>query len=547
MYSTFQRGTGGRQFGTMPQLPGSLRRSLFTAKALCRAVLLLCVLVPCSLSASSKPAEAGSANSAGPAESVLFFDDFDQLALDTVHWVPGENQWGTENTNNGVTPKNLSLTTVTDPATGKIITVLDAQTHGDTYTGSVPGIYKKGFGFEPGNPLEYGTPGQYKGGYVRTGGVAWTRLRYGPARYQIRMKALQLSGGETAIWNYYDPTALAPGSGDYTEIDVEMPANETNGNYGIAGLNSYATTPGTDPATGAITCNCAPTAIANQADGKFHLYEFDWYDGSDGSQPRIVWYVDGVLAQTSTKNIPTDPAQLWVGNWPAYWSYMGKWDFASQDQYIDYVKITKLAGNSYPAAPLPAPQNLTLAAGSNTTVDLAWQELADSRTVAGYNVLANGVLVKQTPETHIELTGLAANTAYVFTVEAINTAMLPSEPSNAVNYKTASKTPGCKANPTSPITSLAATASTKNNQPVVTLKWTPPQIGTKDGDLGGSSCSIAGYVIASSSKGAVVVTKPSGTYVDSAVSAGEFRYDVTPYNQYGTGPTSSVFVTVPKN
>jgi hypothetical protein len=432
---------------------------------------------------------------------------------------------------------------VTDPSTGKKVSVLDVQAHGDNYTGPVPGIYRRGYGFEAGNPLEYGSPGSYGNGYTRTGGLVWTRLRYGPAKYQIRMKDLQQNGGLSSIWNYYDPINSSPGSGSYTEIDIEMPANGTNGNYSIAGLNSYATAPGTDPVSGAIACNCVPTAIPNQADGKFHLYEIDWYDGSDGSKPRILWYVDGVLSQTSNKNIPTDPAQLWVGNWPAPWSYEGKWNYVSQDQYIDYVKISQLPDDYYPTSALPTPKNLTLVTVSDTTVDLAWKESADSSIIAGYNVLANGALIAQTPESHVELTGLTSGKAYSFTVEAVNSAIIPSSPSNIVSYMTLPSTPTCHANPTSPITRLEASVGFSKNFAVVTLTWVPPMIGTKGGTVGGSGCSIIGYQISRNYKGTVVHASTSGNYIDKLVPRGKYRYDVIPYNQYGSGPINSVYVT----
>jgi hypothetical protein len=136
---------------------------------------------------------------------------------------------------------------------------------------------------------------------------------------------------------------------------------------------------------------------------------------------------------------------------------------------------------------------------------------------------------------------------YTFTVKAINTAMIASAPSNSVAYKTARRSPACNRNPTSPITDLTASTSASKNPAVVTLKWTPPAIGTKGGDLGGSSCSIAGYQISSSRNGTVVKAKSSGSYVENAVPACEYRYDVTPFNQYGSGPTTSVFITVLAN
>jgi hypothetical protein len=511
-----------------------------------RSTLLCVALAGCGIKVCVAAAPGDKTAHTPEQGSLLFFDDFNGPTLDTVHWVAGEHQWGQgTNNNNGVIPQNLSVAQVIDPSNGLPITVLDAKAHGDKYTGPVPGIQKVVSGFDVGNPLAYASPGSYGNGYVRTGGVVWTRLRYGPAKYEVRMRALQQGGGETAIWNYYDPQSLSPGSGDYSEIDIEIPANGSNGSMSVAGLNSYATRIGADSQTDSVACNCLPTSVPNQADGKFHLYEIDWYDGSDGSRPRVLWYLDGVLVQTSITNIPTSPAQLWVGNWPAKWSHNGVWNYDSQDQYIDYVKISKLAGNSYPSSPLPAPKNLTIVTSSNTTVDLAWQDSADSRAVVGYNVLLNGVLIQQTPDTHIELTGLTPGNIFSFTVEAVNTAMIASAPSNAVSVSLLEAAPACKANPTVPVTRLSAKPVKKNGVIGVKLAWDTPASDARDGTLEGTHCSIIGYTISSSSGGtAVQLGGTAYSYTDKTVPPGEYRYDVVPYNQFGTGPGASVTVIV---
>jgi beta-glucanase (GH16 family) len=78
---------------------------------------------------------------------------------------------------------------------------------------------------------------------------------------------------------------------------------------------------------------------APQNDGKFHVYRWDWYDGTNG-EARVEFYLDGRLLFTSTQNIPKSPARLWVGNWPAPWS--GDFQYDTQHLYVDWVKITEL-------------------------------------------------------------------------------------------------------------------------------------------------------------------------------------------------------------
>lgn len=495
-----------------------------------------------TLAFSTLPLQSQTATPAKTTSSVLFFDDFDRPTVDVTKWVLGIHQFGGPN-NNGVVPQNLHIARITDPETGKAIGVLDVQAHGDLYKGAVPGVQRVFNGFEMGSPLSFATPGSYKDGFIRTGGVVWTKLRFGPAKYEIRMRALQKPGGETAIWNFYEPSEQDPGSGTYTEIDIEMPANGTKGDMSMAGLNSYTTEAGAVPSEATMRCNCMPTKVPNQADGKFHTYEIDWYDGSDGSQPRVVWYMDGVLSQTSTRVIPIDPAQLWIGNWPAQWSAEGSWDYNTQHQYVDWVKISKLEGDHYPAEPLPAPIDVTIAAKSSSTVDLAWRELTESRDVAGFRVMANGVLVDETPSTHIELTGLNAGDEYSFTIEAVSTSMVASAASQPVSVQLP-KSPGlCVSNPTSPITALKATLA-KDSSKSAELKWDVPVDGTHDGTLGGGGCTITGYEI-TRSDGQTRVLRSGHKYTDTQLRSGRYRYTVAPFNQYGIGPGTSVTVVVP--
>jgi len=256
-----------------------------------------------------------------PSEKVLFFDDFEGPELDTTKWVPGLHQWGPNN--RGVVPENLSLRTVNDE--GRSVTVLDTEAHGDLYRGPVKGIKSKP------NGLPLADPGRYERveDGTRVGGLVWTKQKFGPGRYEVRMKNLPLPGGCSCIWNYYE------GNGDYTEIDIEMPANgkaEAPNWSNWAGLNTYY--PGPEHINEKVQDTGAP-----QNDGRFHVYRWDWYDGTNGPA-RVEFYVDGHLLHTSTSKIPKSPAQLWVGNWPAVWS--GHFRYDIQHLFVDWVKITAL-------------------------------------------------------------------------------------------------------------------------------------------------------------------------------------------------------------
>lgn len=253
--------------------------------------------------------------------TVLFFDSFEGPALDGKKWIVGLHQWGRDN--RGIVPENVSLRKIDDH--GQTITVLDTEAHGDLYRGPVKGISGVARSYPLGDPRRYT---RVEDG-TRVGGLVITRERWGPGRYEIRMKNLPKPGGCSCIWNYYQV------AGDYTEIDIEMPANGKAGaaNWSNwAGLNTYY------PNEGTISAKNQDLG-APQNDGSFHVYRWDWYDPENGSA-RVDFYLDGKFLHSSLRNIPRSPAQLWVGNWPAPWS--GDFRYDTQHLYVDWVKITAL-------------------------------------------------------------------------------------------------------------------------------------------------------------------------------------------------------------
>jgi beta-glucanase (GH16 family) len=306
---------------------------------------------------------------------ILFFDDFNGTSIDTAKWFPGLHQWGSSN--RGVVPQNLSVHSYND--NGNTINVLDTEAHGDQYTGSVMGILSTNSSYPIGDPRRYTT--QTTG--TRVGGLVWTQARWGGGRYEVRMKNLPLSGGCSCIWNYYEPAA-----GDYTEIDIEMPANghANDANwFNWAGLNTYFPSPAdADAVYQNVNLGFA------QNDGNFHIYRWDWYDGINGPK-KIEWYVDGVLKATATNHVPSSPAQLWVGNWPAIWS--GNFQYNTQHLYIDWVKITEL-GNGPTVTPTrtntpSGPTNTPTATPTRTNTPTGPTNTPTNTPPSGSNLLTN--------------------------------------------------------------------------------------------------------------------------------------------------------------
>ncbi|MNM56609.1 Mannan endo-1,4-beta-mannosidase precursor [compost metagenome] len=106
------------------------------------------------------------------------------------------------------------------------------------------------------------------------------------------------------------------------------------------------------------------------------------------------------------------------------------------------IKATSKICTVYDTTPTDteAPTAPTALAGTSPTyssVALTWGASTDNVGVTGYNVYQNGNLVAISPTNSYTVTGLKANTAYTFTVKAIDAAGNASAASNAVIVTTA--------------------------------------------------------------------------------------------------------------
>jgi chitinase len=91
------------------------------------------------------------------------------------------------------------------------------------------------------------------------------------------------------------------------------------------------------------------------------------------------------------------------------------------------------------ATPPAAPGGLTVTGTTSSSASLSWT--APAGTVTSYNVLKNGATTVTVTGTSTTITGLAASTAYSFTVEAVNSAGT-SPPSAAVSATTSAPAGG---------------------------------------------------------------------------------------------------------
>jgi chitodextrinase len=83
-----------------------------------------------------------------------------------------------------------------------------------------------------------------------------------------------------------------------------------------------------------------------------------------------------------------------------------------------------------------APANLTSPSKTSTSVSLSWSAATDNVGVTGYDVFNGTTLAGSTTSTSYTVSGLAANTAYTFTVKAKDAANNVSAASNAVTVTT---------------------------------------------------------------------------------------------------------------
>lgn len=94
------------------------------------------------------------------------------------------------------------------------------------------------------------------------------------------------------------------------------------------------------------------------------------------------------------------------------------------------------AGGTGDIAAPTAPANLTSTSKTDTTVTLAWTASADDVGVAAYDIYQGTTLAGSSLTTSYTVTGLAANTAYSFTVKARDAAGNASEASGALAVTT---------------------------------------------------------------------------------------------------------------
>jgi fibronectin type 3 domain-containing protein len=195
--------------------------------------------------------------------------------------------------------------------------------------------------------------------------------------------------------------------------------------------------------------------------------------------------------------------------------------------------VTVKVSNS-DTAPPPAPTGLSGTATSPTAIKLTWSASVDSGPnasgVTKYNVLRNGVVVAQPTGTSYTDTTATANTAYSYTVQAVDGAGNVSASSNTTTVTTP---PAPDSTPPTTPTGLTATATSASQ---VNLTWKAST------DSGGSG--IAGYNVYRGSTKLNSTPITATSYGDGTVTAGStYSYTVEAVDGAGNKSAQSSAAT----
>ncbi|GAA4878485.1 fibronectin type III domain-containing protein [Kitasatospora terrestris] len=161
------------------------------------------------------------------------------------------------------------------------------------------------------------------------------------------------------------------------------------------------------------------------------------------------------LSVSFTTGAAQTTAEIYTNGWYGQGTY-----------YADDISLDGPGGGGDTQAPT-VPGSLASTGKTANSVSLSWTASTDNVGVTAYDVYQGGALVTTVTGTSATVGGLAANTAYTFTVKARDAAGNASAASNALTVTT-NPTGGDTQAPTAP-GSLASTAKTTSS---VSLSWT---------------------------------------------------------------------------
>ncbi|MEO8662608.1 MAG: LamG-like jellyroll fold domain-containing protein, partial [Bryobacteraceae bacterium] len=279
--------------------------------------------------------------------------------------------------------------------------------------------------------------------------------------------ALSFNGTSSYV-DLGNPASLRLTASMTIEAWVKAAANPADDGQIVSKSNGvgwqFKTTPDTGPHTFGIAVSPAASSTTQRYSTTVRTLN-TWYHVAgvyDAASASLSLYVNGVLDNGSLRG--TIPATQFNQNLNVNIGRLtgGGYYF---NGIIDEVRIynrallpaeiqsdmnTPLDGTTSPpdTTPPSVPANLTATAASSSQINLTWTASTDAVGVAGYNIFRNNTQIGSSAGPSYSDTGLAASTAYVYTVAAFDAAGNSSAQSNSASATTAAGAGGTAATPT---------------------------------------------------------------------------------------------------
>ncbi|MBN3526998.1 lytic polysaccharide monooxygenase [Paenibacillus apiarius] len=203
-----------------------------------------------------------------------------------------------------------------------------------------------------------------------------------------------------------------------------------------------------------------------------------------------------------------------------YQVILAVWEIAdTANAFYNVIDVDFGGGAPVDTSPPTAPTNLAVSNIGSNRATLSWSASTDNVGVTGYKIYRGSSLAATTNGTSLSynLIGLTANTAYTYTVRAVDAAANESANSNAVTFTTQAPQPDAVP-PTAP-TNLSASNITASS---VTLSW----------DASTDNVGVAGYRIYN---GSTLVSATNGlTYKVTALEPNtSYTFTVIAFDEAG--------------
>jgi hypothetical protein len=285
-------------------------------------------------------------------------------------------------------------------------------------TGTTPfGAGEPGtFAWEPGTPVVYAMDG---------GGIWRSR-----------------AAGAPGSWRKLVPASADPGNAAGLVLDPQHPGVLYASDRDLGGITRITVANGGAPRTTVLAPLATPGPLAVRGDGALLA--------ADRSSGRLLEVLDPSGAAPAVTDVggsyfaenDGDITSLSVG--PHDYVYA-----ASPDGGVTVAAPPGTAGPQDTTAPVP-PTGLAAPARSAGSVKLVWNAVTDDPTVAGYQILRNGLVVGDADTASWIDTGVTPSTSYWYEVQAVDAAGNVGDPSPVVDVTTPTGPPPTSPPPTGP-------------------------------------------------------------------------------------------------